>query len=81
MEDKKTKLNAKNILDLIKSARISSVQDLIDERVFHYHFHIEKYNIHGVGSDTAEEIAFLKARNELIERVVLHDIRTTNSNS
>lgn len=71
MESKYWKIDSTFLSRNINNIQVRKVKDVINDKVHHYDFFIEEHNLHGVGTSRSEEIAFLKAQNETIERLCL----------
>lgn len=69
MEDKTTTVDIA-ILDELKDVYISTMRDKFKDDLYHFDIKSKKSGARGLGCDTKEEIAYLKAQNELIERLV-----------
>ena len=71
--ENKNKVVANTILDNISNTDIITMKDRLGKDVFHFDIRSVNTGARGTGSDESEEIAFLKAQSELIERLVYID--------
>jgi hypothetical protein len=77
MEDKTTTVDIAILCEL-KDVYISKMRDQLKDDLYHFDLKSKHTGTRGLGCDAKEEIAYLKAQNELIERLVYRFEKTKN---